>query len=124
MSILSKISRNKSFGKISESIIKIYLENKGYEVKYSRYRIKNGEIDLICKLENTIVFIEVKSTMKSNTDLYTLGERISERQISNIRRCMLEFMNNSEEYSQYSMQLDIILFNSANEEIVHIENHQ
>lgn len=37
-----------------------YLEKKGYQILNRNYRCKIGEIDIICKLDEYIVFVEVK----------------------------------------------------------------
>ena len=48
-------------GKISEEIALEFLLNKGFKPIDSNYTIKGGEVDLIMKDEDFIVFIEVKS---------------------------------------------------------------
>ena len=47
-------------GGIRERMAGEYLEKKGYVVLEYNYRTRIAEIDLICKLENTYVFVEVK----------------------------------------------------------------
>lgn len=54
-------SLNKAIGSYGETIAKDYLINKGYILLDKNYRNRYGEIDLICKLKDIIVFIEVKS---------------------------------------------------------------
>jgi putative endonuclease len=54
-------SKDQQFGKESESITVLYLKKQGYKIIEQNYRTKLGEIDIIAKEKNTIVFIEVKS---------------------------------------------------------------
>ena len=51
----------RKFGIIGEKIAQGYLTNKGYEVIETNYYTKRGEIDIICKKDNCIIFVEVKT---------------------------------------------------------------
>ncbi len=51
----------KHFGNWGESIAARYLEEKGFTILERNYRAERGEIDLICREGNTIVFVEVKA---------------------------------------------------------------
>jgi putative endonuclease len=48
-------------GKDSEQLAVDYLQKNGYTIIQRNYRIRGGEIDIIAKEKNTLVFIEVKS---------------------------------------------------------------
>ena len=48
-------------GRNGEHIAAIYLEKHGYKILCQNYRSRYGEIDVIAKKENYIVFIEVKT---------------------------------------------------------------
>ena len=52
---------NKELGKYGEELACKYLERKGYVVLERNFYCKQGEIDIIAKDENTIVFLEVKT---------------------------------------------------------------
>jgi putative endonuclease len=60
---MSSISRQKTYqrGVISEKLAAIWLQLKGYKILERRYKTKLGEIDLIARHQNTIIFIEVKA---------------------------------------------------------------
>jgi putative endonuclease len=49
------------FGEQGESIAVRYLKKKGYKILEKNYRTKLGEIDIIAKDKDTLVFVEVKS---------------------------------------------------------------
>lgn len=57
---------NKQKGEIGEKLAINYLLSKGAEILESNYRIKFGEIDIITKLNNQLVFVEVKSRTNLN----------------------------------------------------------
>ena len=52
---------NKSIGNYGESIARDFLINNGYNILDMNYRNKYGEIDIICRNNNLIIFCEVKS---------------------------------------------------------------
>ncbi len=51
---------NKEKGKNSELLARRYLEHKGYSFVESNYYCRYGEIDVICKDLDTVVFVEVR----------------------------------------------------------------
>jgi putative endonuclease len=58
---LLKTNHRQSLGHTGENIAAGYLENKGYDVIARNFRTPYGEIDIIARLEDTIVFIEIKT---------------------------------------------------------------
>lgn len=56
------LNENQKFGKKSESIAAKYLSKKhGYKILERNYRNQLGEIDIIAKDGDTLVFVEVKA---------------------------------------------------------------
>ncbi len=55
------LSRQQQFGEKGESIAERHLKRRGYKILEKNYRTKVGEIDIIAKEKNTIVFVEVKT---------------------------------------------------------------
>jgi putative endonuclease len=54
-------TQEQQFGIDSESLAVDYLKEHGYKIIERNYRTKIGEIDIIAKDRDTIVFIEVKA---------------------------------------------------------------
>ncbi|MGL6107423.1 YraN family protein [Romboutsia sp.] len=73
---------NKEKGDLGECIACEYLLEKGAEVLESKYKIKSGEIDIIAKIDNELVFIEVKS--RSNIKFGTPSESVNYKKIRKI----------------------------------------
>lgn len=59
------INKKKELGCLGEQIVSHYLEKIGYQVLERNYYCRQGEIDIVAKDGDEIVFIEVK-TRKSN----------------------------------------------------------
>jgi putative endonuclease len=55
------ISDRREFGQKGESIAVRHLKKNGYKILEKNYRTKLGEIDIIAKDKDTIVFVEVKA---------------------------------------------------------------
>ncbi len=51
----------KDKGKKGEELAAKFLCKNGYTILERNFRLKLGEIDLVCKKSNTIVFVEVKT---------------------------------------------------------------
>ena len=54
-------TKPQQFGKRSEALAAKHLKKNGYKILCKNYRTKLGEIDLIAKDRDTLVFIEVKA---------------------------------------------------------------
>lgn len=54
-------SNRRSFGTEAENLAANFLENKGYQILERSYQYGHKEIDLVCRIKNTIVFVEVKA---------------------------------------------------------------
>lgn len=55
------LNKRQQFGKKSESLAVRYLKKNGYKILERNYRNKLGEIDIIAKEGETLVFVEVKA---------------------------------------------------------------
>ena len=55
------LNQRQKFGEKGESIAARYLKKAGYKILEKNYRSQLGEIDIIAKDGETIVFVEVKS---------------------------------------------------------------
>ena len=54
-------ARNQDFGKTPEVLAAHYLKKKGYRILGQNVQLPGGELDLIAKHRDTIIFIEVKA---------------------------------------------------------------
>ncbi|MFC1612258.1 YraN family protein [Patescibacteria group bacterium] len=52
----------KKFGNFGEELAASFLKNRGYKIVEKNFVVKNlGEIDIVCKKGNKIIFVEVKT---------------------------------------------------------------
>jgi putative endonuclease len=79
-----------SLGKEGEMLAKQFLKKKGYSILQENYRTPFGEIDIIAKEKDVLVFVEVKT----RTDL-AFGspfEAVNQRKKEKIRKVASSFM--------------------------------
>lgn len=54
------MANNNSFGKYGEDLAASHLALKGYTIVLRNYRYRKSEVDIIARLGNVLVFVEVK----------------------------------------------------------------
>ena len=64
-----------AIGKLGEHKAGNYLKRRGYQILETNYRTKAGEIDLIAKEKDCLVFVEVKT--RTNAEYGTPAEAVS-----------------------------------------------
>lgn len=69
-------------GKFGEDVATRYLIQKDYKILEKNFRCKKGEIDIIAKDNNNLVFIEVKT--RSNLNYGTPAEAVNSSKIQHI----------------------------------------
>ena len=83
-----KVSNNKHssilLGASGEKLAKLFLIKKGFKILQSNFKNKTGEIDIIAKDKDTLVFVEVK-TRKSLKYGYP-QEAVNSRKIAQIKK--------------------------------------
>jgi putative endonuclease len=80
----------KEIGQKGENLAADYLQNAGYTVLERNYRCKLGEIDIIARDNDTLVFIEVRS--RSSLAFGLPQESINRRKRHQISKVALEYM--------------------------------
>jgi putative endonuclease len=107
-------------GKRGEILAAGYLEGQGFEVLDRNFRSKRGEIDLVCKDGDVLVFVEVK-TWK------TIGAEFIARSID--RRKMERMMQTAEWYlhehpglESSAIRFDVVFISGRDEEMHHLKD--
>lgn len=110
---------NQQFGKLGEDIAAEYLEKKGYKILTRNYRCGRVELDIICEVNNEIVFVEVKTR---TSDLMAYPEQaVGKSKQRNIRLAAENFME--ENQMTLSARFDIIAVIKGDKfEVEHIED--
>ena len=60
------LEARKAFGLEAETVAANYLERRGFEIIKRNHHSQRGEVDLICRRDGWLIFVEVKAAAKSN----------------------------------------------------------
>lgn len=82
---------SRSKGAIAEQTAASYLQNRGYKILERNYSSRSGEIDIIARKDDNIVFVEVKSSHTPGIDVAEMVNSIkSERLIKTAQYWLLK----------------------------------
>lgn len=82
---------NRQTGRSGESIAAAALEKKGYDILERNYSNKFGEIDIIARDRNTLVFVEVKT--KIGEEFGSPEEMINPGKLARIRNMATMYLH-------------------------------
>jgi putative endonuclease len=71
--------RRELWGRHAESIAALFLRAKGYRILARRARTKAGEIDIVARTGDTLVFVEVKARATLDSGLFALHPAARQR---------------------------------------------
>ena len=101
----------------AESITSHYLISIGYIILHKRWKSKYGEIDIVAKSHDTILFVEVKAKKESRYE----QEMVSMRQRKRNSKAALDFLGQSDINESLNIRFDCAIV--TNKKIAHyIEN--
>ena len=100
------MTENKTLGNLGEKIAKEYLTKSGYTFLYQNYISDKLELDLIFTFKTSLIFVEVKSRLKT---IESLQENpLSARQTRNLKYAMASYCSNRK-INFEKAQLDLII---------------
>ena len=107
----SMLNQFQKFGRTSESIAAKVLKKKGYKILEKNYRSPGGEIDIIAKDKDTLVFVEVKARMSETygnpKESVTIGKQ---QKISKTA----QYYFKEKKLSDFRARFDVVAINKMN----------
>lgn len=115
------MKNSNSKGKWGEDLASKYLMKKDYTIIDRNYKTKFGEIDIICRRNEEIIFVEVK--MRSNFNYRKALGAISPSKIEKLRKTALIYIQEKFDFD-VAFRFDVVMIHRSNNrtEIRHIEN--
>lgn len=55
------MTSRRDLGDFGERVARAHLEAKGYRVLATKFRVREGEVDIVAEHDGTVVFVEVKT---------------------------------------------------------------
>ncbi len=93
-------------GQDAEALACTYLQNQGLSVLTRNFRCQLGEIDLIMRDKQALVFVEVRS--RANSDAYHPLASIGYHKQQRLRRASLVFLQKQPQFSHSPCRFDVI----------------
>lgn len=103
-------------GRFSEWMAAAFLQAKGYSILARRYKCKAGEIDLVARRGNVVVFAEVKARGDLDSAVFAVTRRTQRR----IGAAAASFLARHRGLAKYGVRYDILAV--AGFRIRHIAN--
>ena len=111
------MQKNAKTGKWGEDLARKYLENKGYAILETNWRHSHSEIDIICRKDDIIVFVEVK--VRTNPSFGTPESFVDEQKIEKMQEAADEYIEQHDWNGE--LRFDIIAI-EKNDVITHFED--
>ena len=98
----------KELGFLAENIAARYLEDGGYEVIDKNYRKPWGEIDVIARRNETIIFVEVKANSRQFVGDFNPEVRVDWKKMAKIKRTAMLYLEQELCDADLEWQIDVI----------------
>ncbi len=80
----------KPLGRKGEDLAASYLRGLGWEIVERNYRTRLGEIDIVSRDRDTLIFVEVKT--RTNSDVARPDQSVTVRKQAKLRRLIEEYL--------------------------------
>ena len=113
---------NITTGKMGEDMACSFLQKNEYHIFERNFKCRIGEIDIVAKKDNSVVFVEVKTR---NGDMFGMPcEAVNHKKRRKIVNSAAYYMMLHREYGKYDVRFDVIevLISGKNAKINHIKN--
>lgn len=113
------MAKHNDLGILGERLAKKYLEKKNYLLLEQNWRWGKGEIDIIAKKENTIIFVEVKTR---TTSLFGQPEdAVTPKKQDLMYQLAVEYLYNIQHEQEFRFDIIAIVM-QPQLEIIHFED--
>lgn len=103
-------------GKKIESLVREYLEHQGFIFISANYRCFHGEIDLIMRDHDTLVFIEVRYRSQNHYGEGTTTVNFTKRQ--KLKKTAVHYLQKHHLYDRTACRFDIVSVSGKREYII------
>ncbi len=95
----------KDVGQLGEKLAQKFLKKRGYHICETNFRWQSGEIDIVAKRKDYLIFIEVRT--KSNLDFGTPEESITKSKKKKLISSALHYINTHHDLPA-SWRIDVV----------------
>jgi putative endonuclease len=118
-----KLSKHLLSGRLGEKLACRFLRRKGYKILYRNFRGRSGgEIDIVCRHDDTLVFVEVKTRGREDFGRPIAAvDRQKQRQISRGGLAWLRMLDNPEIVFRFDV-VEVLIAEGAKPQLELIKN--
>ena len=109
--------RNLDKGRYFEAVAVQYLKKAGYKIIDQNYRTRLGEIDIICRKKDELVFVEVKGGKKDSLPFL----RVDENKLKKLRKAIDHYIHFKKPRFGF-LRLDVLSITEPDMAIEHFED--
>ena len=115
------VARHLRYGRFGEEMARAFLVSQGYEVLGLNWRCRYGEVDLVCRIRETVVFVEVKT--RNTATLETPAEALTQRKQSKLIKSASLFLSQHKLWHvQSRFDLVSVYFQTHHCQVDHVPN--
>ncbi len=107
-------------GKLGEKIAYAFLRKKGYEMLATNYRFEKTEIDIVCRMKKTLIFVEVKT--RSNSEYGNPEEAVDAKKQEKLVRAAERFIQVNDMIGDVRFDVVSVIMMGKREKIQHIKD--
>ncbi len=108
----------------SEALAAAFLEGRGLTILVRNYRCRLGEIDLVARDGDTLVFVEVRTRRGGAAGMAALS--VNAAKAKQLLRAVAWYIEHHPEFADAPMRIDVVTVELARDgtlrEVAHIEN--
>jgi len=115
------VARHLRRGRCGEEMARAFLVGQGYAVLSLNWRCRYGELDIVCRSQQTVVFVEVKT--RNTSTLETPAEALTHRKQSKLIRSASLFLSQHKMWHlQSRFDLVSVFFQTHHCQVDHVPN--
>lgn len=103
---------NRQIGQRQEAVAEQYLQQQGLATIQRNYQCRQGEIDLVMRDGETLVFVEVR--FRKNADHGTAAETVDHRKQQKLLLAARHFLGQHTQYQQLYCRFDVLGIDNIN----------
>lgn len=111
---------NRKIGRLAENLATNALEKKGYQILENNFSNRFGEIDIIAKDKETLVFVEVKA--KTGADFGLPEEMISRGKLQRVKNMAVIYLKGQNVQCRIDVVAVVLSLDGNLVRLTHYEN--
>ena len=122
--IVDNMDARKKLGNSAEDLAVHYLSTKGYHILDRNYQKPWGEIDIIAKKEEILIFVEVKANAKHTSEAFNPEVRADNKKMQKVIKTAMLYLGHKAGGLDHEWRIDVIsvTMGEAKAKITHFKN--